>query len=134
MTQLQYLNLSILYVDIALCDRITDTSVLSISKSLEALRTLYLCDLKALTDSSISALAGLPNLEELHLSGCINVSSSSLIALLHNLEKLQCLNISNWGYIQANVRISLPKVCFSWCSVCATSKNSQLPPWMLGIN
>lgn len=99
MTQLQHLNLSNINVDIALCDRITDSSVLSISKNLQALRTLYLCDLKALTDTSISALAGLPNLEELHLSGCVNVSSSSLIALLHNLEKLQCLNISNKCFI-----------------------------------
>jgi hypothetical protein len=50
------------FPDTALCDRITDASVLSISKNLQALRTLYLCDLKQLTDSSVSALAGLPNL------------------------------------------------------------------------
>lgn len=71
------------------------------SRSLLSLRTLFLCDLQQLTDASISLLAGIPNLEELHLSGCLQISSSSLIALLHNLEKLQCLNISECSSIFA---------------------------------
>jgi hypothetical protein len=85
MTQLQYLNLSTTSFMKALCDKLTDRCIIEISKSLVALRTLYLCDLQKLTDASISLLAGIPNLEELHLSGCLQISSSSLIALLHNL-------------------------------------------------
>jgi Leucine-rich repeat (LRR) protein len=96
----------------ALCDRISDASVLSISKNLHALRTLYLCDLEHLTDASVSALAGLPNLEELHLSGCVQISSSSLIALLHNLEKLQCLNIGKRVTTQLNAPTSSRTVCY----------------------
>jgi hypothetical protein len=33
----------------------------------------------------VSALSSLSNLEALHLSGCHQITSSSLIALLHNL-------------------------------------------------
>ena len=82
------------HCDVAFCEKVTDKGVLSLSQSLLALRTLGLSDIPAITDAAISGLASLHNLEEVHLSGCVKVSSGSLIGLLHNLEKLQCLNIS----------------------------------------
>jgi len=56
-----------------------------ISKNLTNIRVLFLSELKLVTDSSISGLTVLPNMEELHLGGCKQITSSSLIALLHNL-------------------------------------------------
>lgn len=82
-----------------------------ISKNLINLRILYLCELKWVTDASLSMLSAVPNLEELHLSGCTKITSSSLIALLHNLEKLQCLNISNIDVIKVAAPTFLLKVC-----------------------
>ena len=48
---------------LALCENLTDKSVLEISKSLHSLRNLYLCDLKKITDASVSSLSNITNLE-----------------------------------------------------------------------
>jgi hypothetical protein len=55
---------------------------------MKTLKHLYLSELHNLTDISISTISNLDKLEQLVLLGCTGISSSSLVGLMYNLEKL----------------------------------------------
>lgn len=52
-----------------------------------------MCELHQVTDVSISTIANLDKLEQLVLLGCIRITSSSLVGLMYNLERLYEFNI-----------------------------------------
>lgn len=52
-----------------------------------------MCELHQVTDVSISTIANLDKLEQLVLLGCIRITSSSLVGLMYNLERLDEFNI-----------------------------------------
>lgn len=66
---------------------------MAITSRMKHLKILFLCQLSQITDISISTVANLYDLEQLHLLGSKGITSSSLICL-HNLQKLVYLNIS----------------------------------------
>ena len=80
-SELEYLNLT-------LCSKLTDQAVLQITSKLKTLKHLYLCEIQQLTDVSIATISNLDRLEQLVLLGCTGITSSSLIGLMYNLERL----------------------------------------------
>ena len=72
------------------------------------IKVLFLCNLQNITDTSISSLSNMTYLEQLHLLGLTSITSSSLVCLLHNLDKLVFLNISECLGIEGE---ALTKLC-----------------------
>lgn len=82
------------YLNLTLCTQLTDEALIEITSKMVYLKSLYLCELDLLTDISIATISNLEKLEHLMLMGCVNITNSSLISLMYNLEKLTELNIS----------------------------------------
>ena len=82
-------------LDLSECNQITDNAVLSISRKSERLTSLKLSG-KQITDKSVHQVAiSSPNLRELELNGCENISDYTIQCLARGCPELNSLCLSS---------------------------------------
>lgn len=87
-------NLSLEYLGLQDCQRLSDESLKHIAQGLGSLKSINLSFCVSITDSGLKHLARMPQLEELNLGSCDNISDIGMAYLTEGGSTISSLDVS----------------------------------------